>query len=118
MSPLAARLLSPFLILAWLCTSTLAQEPTAAPSSSQAPTIPEWNGCINPNDVGNLDQKVIAGEMTWICLVLSNSANWNEQNVQYIRLTFQPTADEFSRFFVPVCKWIPIGPIFILARWK
>jgi len=65
-------------------------------------TNSEWTGCSDPN----LSPLVTVGEKTTICLVLSNNLNWKgtnstEQEVNYLRLNFQPVADEFSRFIVP-----------------
>eukprot|EP00980_Cylindrotheca_fusiformis_P015056 scaffold4157_cov136-Cylindrotheca_fusiformis.AAC.6 len=100
MSYLSARLLSPILLLALSFTSIFGQDPTVAPTS-QGPTIPAWNGCIDPKDPNDLDPRVKIGDPTFICLVIANSVNWDFQDVQYIRLTFQAKADEFSRFIVP-----------------
>ena len=76
---------------------------TPAPAVPDQPTpapAPTWGGCSD----GNLKPLVQIGEKTTICLTLSNSLNWDSQTVDYVRLSFQPIADEFSRFIVPACK--------------
>lgn len=80
------------------------QEPSMAPSASP-PTLPAWSGCYD----ANLGPLVIIGQPTTICLVLSNNLNWNGQPVDYLRLSFQPNADEFSRFIVPACKSVSVS---------
>lgn len=78
---------------------TAAQATAPVPAEITPPPGPVWKGCT-PDE----SQKVTIGEKATICLVLSSSNNWDGQPVDYIRLSFQPIADEFSRFFVPLCK--------------
>lgn len=40
------------------------------------------------------------GQPTTICLVLANDGDWSSKT-DYMRLNFQPIADEYSRFHVP-----------------
>ena len=84
--------------------STNAQDPTPSPGPTPAPP-PTWGGCSD----ANLNPLVVIGEKTTICLVLSNELNWDGQGVDYVRLSFQPIADEFSRFIVPACKLFNVG---------
>jgi hypothetical protein len=37
-----------------------------------------------------------------VCLQVGNSANW-AAGVSYIRLSFTPETDQYSRFYVPNC---------------
>jgi hypothetical protein len=83
------------------------QDPTASPSllptTSAAPTVTGWGGCYDPapGSKGG-SNKVTIGSKTTVCLQLGNGDNW-AGGVEYIRLTLQPKADEYSRFFVPDC---------------
>lgn len=75
-----------------------ATAPTAAPvTATQPPSSAGWGGCVDPNK-GYLP--VTIGEPTTICLNVANGANWSE-SVTYMRLNFQPIADQYSRFLVP-----------------
>ena len=60
----------------------------------------DWKGCV---DRLNPQALVTIGEKTTICLVLTNAADWTETVTSYTRLSFQPVADEYSRFHVPNC---------------
>jgi hypothetical protein len=81
--------------------------PVAAPTvASMSPdTIPpslattgeQWSGCVDPNTGFQL---VTIGQPTTVCLVLSSSPDW-ATNLTYMRLNFQPIADQYSRFHVP-----------------
>ncbi|KAL3929934.1 MAG: hypothetical protein SGBAC_011989 [Bacillariaceae sp.] len=87
--------------LALFCaTSCFTNAQTDTPAVPDQPTpspAPTWGGCMD----SNMNPLVTIGEKTTICLVLSNGVNWNGQTIDYIRLSFQPIADEFSRFIVP-----------------
>lgn len=96
-------------LLALFCaaSSTNAQNPeTPAPvvSPTSAPK-PTWSGCTD----SSLPPLVTIGEKTTICLILANNLKWDDNNVRYLRMSFQPVADEFSRFIVPACKF---------AQWR
>ncbi|CAB9506188.1 expressed unknown protein [Seminavis robusta] len=78
---------------------------TVAPGSHFSPETAdpqdlEWSGCVDPNDPDSL---VRIGQKTTICVVLGSSTNWNAgiPPVHYIRLPFQPQADQYSRLHVP-----------------
>lgn len=72
--------------------------PTAAPvnGATEAPTD-SWTGCVDPV-LGY--RPVTIGQPTTICLVLGNNVDWATE-MTYMRLHFQATADEYSRFHVP-----------------
>mmetsp|Transcript_41205 Transcript_41205/g.118519 ORF Transcript_41205/g.118519 Transcript_41205/m.118519 type:complete len:262 (-) Transcript_41205:68-853(-) len=57
----------------------------------------EWGGCEDPV---NGKKFVTIGEKTTICLNIADGADWSEQRT-YMRVHFQPIADEYSRFLVP-----------------
>jgi hypothetical protein len=42
------------------------------------------------------------GERTIVCLQIGNSVNW-ARGLSYIRLSFTPETDQYSRFYVPKC---------------
>jgi hypothetical protein len=77
--------------------------PSLAPSTSATPTVVGWGGCVDPapGSRGG-SNKVTIGDKTTVCLQLGNGDNW-AAGVEYIRLTLQPKADEYTRFFVPTC---------------
>ena len=92
-----AILLSTFL-------SVAADEVVAPPAPAPAPVPPpaiststSWGGCVDP--VKGY-QPVTIGEPTTICLVLASDGDWSTA-VDYMRLNFSPTADDYSRFRVP-----------------
>lgn len=64
-----------------------------------------WQGCY---EVGQEGAKVKIGDPTLICLQVGNTANWTD-GVDYIRLSFQPQADQYSRLFIPSCKLLLIS---------
>jgi len=88
-------------LLALFCaaSSTNAQNPeTPAPVVSPTPAPgPTWSGCTD----SSLPPLVTIGKKTTICLILANNLKWDDNNVRYLRMSFQPVADEFSRFIVP-----------------
>jgi len=61
----------------------------------------QWGGCVNPSGSGS--SEVTIGQTTFVCLQIGNSEQWNA-GVNYIRLSFSPIADEYSRFHIPNCK--------------
>jgi hypothetical protein len=67
------------------------------PAPAAAPGSNSWKGCVDPQKGY---QPVTIGEPTTICLVLSSSGDWSSGN-DYLRLNFQPEADQYSRFHVP-----------------
>jgi hypothetical protein len=82
----------PFLLILWWTLSSFSWAQT---NSSNA----TWSGCVDPNNPGAL---VTIGQKTTVCLQIGNSENWGA-GVEYIRLSFQPQGDEYSRFHVPNC---------------
>ena len=70
----------------------------ATPESEESTeTEITWSGCVDP-DIGY--QPVTIGQATTICLVLANNGDWSTE-MDYMRLNFQPIADQYSRFHVP-----------------
>lgn len=72
---------------------------TAVPAATSVPDD-GWGGCVDPTDP---DAKLELGKKTTICVTLSSSAEWNipPPAARTLRLSFQPDADEYSRFHVP-----------------
>lgn len=88
--------------------ATEATVPAATPiPSTRAPVDDGWSGCVDPSKPEEL---IKIGKKTTICIVLGSSTNWNVLTpaTQYLRLSFQPQADEYSRFHVPSCKYSTI----------
>lgn len=56
-----------------------------------------WSGC---GPIDNPNQAITIGEKTVVCLQVGNSVDWGG-DVQYVRLSFQPEVDQYSRFHVP-----------------
>ena len=63
-------------------------------------TVPEWGGC-NPSSGGTLLVK--KNEKTLVCISVGPRADW-ASDVQYLRYSFQPKGDEYSRITLPGCK--------------
>jgi len=83
-------------------TSAPVTAAAAASSSTSAPTAQPWGGCINQKDPSTV---VKIGAPTIVCLQIGNNTNWAD-GVSYIRLSFTPTADEYSRYYVPNCTFV------------
>lgn len=62
-----------------------------------------WNGCY---DIAkDPDTKLKKNKSTQICFSTGPGGDWG-MGVQYKRYSFQPDADEYSKFTVPGCKSI------------
>jgi hypothetical protein len=83
----------------WLGLRLVLAQDAETGSPTGAPTSPEWGGCVDPDDREAL---VTVGKKTTICLVLGDGIDWAEPRT-YMRLHFQPIADDYSRFHVPNC---------------
>ena len=81
-----------------LCLSAIA---SAQETSTVAPTPApaQWAGCFDETT------RIKIGEPMFLCLHVANGINWAD-GVDYVRLTFSPNADEYSRFHVPNCTWL------------
>lgn len=91
------RLLTTALALFFGAGFTTAQVPDQlSPAPTAAPDNPTWKGCSEEEN-----ELVTIGDPTTICLVLSDKLNWDLKPVFYLRLSFRPIADQFSRFIVP-----------------
>ena len=90
------------LILSFVTVPVASQEAATeaeAPVSSlqQSESGPVWTGCVDP--VKGYEAVTI-GQPTTICLVLASNGDWST-DMEYMRLNFQPIADDYSRFHVP-----------------
>jgi hypothetical protein len=64
-----------------------------------------WVGCINP--AMNRNQNLIRIQQpTRICLSIANDTNWNTGSTSYLRASFEPKADVYSRFHIPNCTYL------------
>jgi hypothetical protein len=90
-------LLLNFLSLAFALNGSIA--PTSAP------TVTPWGGCVDPSG-SNSDPKIYIGKPAYVCIQLSNTTDWTT-GVAYRRMSFSPKADQYSRFTVPQCTFLP-----------
>jgi len=70
-----------------------------------------WNGCLCPE--GNC-KAVAIGEPTGVCFQIANGVAWNE-GVKYIRPSFEPNADQYSRLRIPNCTFVAVFSSFSLT---
>jgi hypothetical protein len=93
-----------------------AQDEAATPAPQADPTAapgPEWGGCVDP-DPENKDALVTIGKKTTICLVIADGVDWAAADERtYMRLHFQPKADDYSRFHVPLCKIMTVAFVMV-----
>jgi len=82
-------------------TITNTNTPSTVPATTltdeeevEEPYYPPWSGCIDPK-TKNPDEKIKKGDKTTVCIVIS-SDNWTKKGMVYSRVTFRPTADEYS----------------------
>lgn len=61
-----------------------------------------WGGCVDPRYPGS--DKIEIGKRTVVCFHIGNSINW-AGGVEYIRVSFAPVADQYSRLHIPNCKY-------------
>ena len=101
LSMVAFLLLFVSLILSFVTVPVASQEaateeaPVSSPQHSESG--PVWTGCVYP--VKGYEAVTI-GQPTTICLVLASNGDWST-DMEYMRLNFQPIADDYSRFHVP-----------------
>lgn len=78
------------------------------PAVTMAPTIDNsWKGCVAVNEDGSIEPELVKlGEPMTICVVLASNAEYNAappDSTRYLRLSFRPVVDQYSRFHVPEC---------------
>lgn len=66
-----------------------------------------YQGCFDPVSG---ERKVTLGEPHFLCLMIGAGDDWSS-GIDYIRLTFSPEADEYSRFHVPGSKCSSLASI-------
>ena len=59
-----------------------------------------WPGCYG---TGGNAEKIKIGAPMFLCLHIGSGLDWSE-GIKYIRLSFSPKADEYSRLHIPNCK--------------
>ena len=94
------------LLLLSITTAILAQDVEEAKT---------WDGCYDVNR--NLIKK---GSPMFLCLHMANGINWSE-GVDFIRLSFSPDVDEYSRLHVPNCTFAVLCSAVVAAVvvvWK
>lgn len=65
----------------------------------------KWGGCQATFTGASVEtlEKIEIGKRTMVCFHVGNSKDW-ARGVDYIRLSFQPEADQYSRMHIPNCK--------------
>ena len=88
------------LALFWFACGCVVLPRAAVVVTAQAPatTASSWGGCGS-------DGVVAIGDPTRVCLQIANGTAWN-LGVRYIRPSFEPKADEYSRFHIPNCTCV------------
>jgi hypothetical protein len=68
----------------------------------------QWGGCQATFSGASVDtlEKIEIGKQTIVCFHVGNTKDW-ARGVDYIRLSFQPEADQYSRMHIPNCKNSP-----------
>jgi hypothetical protein len=61
----------------------------------------KWSGCILEEGKSS---EIKIGDPTRVCLQVGNSLDWGG-GVQYVRASFEPEADEYSRLRIRGCKF-------------
>ncbi|CAB9508578.1 expressed unknown protein [Seminavis robusta] len=103
-TPVTAATTNPAFATTNPVTTATANPQTAATVATIPPTTlapnADWTGCVDPDSP---DEPIRIGKKTTICIILGSNTNWNAgvPPVRYLRLSFQPLADEYSRFHVP-----------------
>jgi hypothetical protein len=66
----------------------------------------KWGGCQATFSGASVDtlEKIEIGKQTIVCFHVGNTKDW-ARGVDYIRLSFQPEADQYSRMHIPNCKF-------------
>lgn len=65
-----------------------------------------WGGCQATFSGASVEtlEKIAIGKQTIVCFHVGNTKDWS-RGVDYIRLSFQPEADQYSRLHIPNCKF-------------
>lgn len=92
------------LLLSFLVTSFVRADDPG--STTVAPTLaPQqddtWAGCWG---AGGSSNRIKIGSPMFLCLHVGNNRNWTD-SAEFIRLSFSPKADEYSRLHVANCKY-------------
>jgi len=58
-----------------------------------------YTGCFDPNDVNEEEETIRIGDRHTICLMIGSDLNWSSE-LSYVRYTFRPKADEYSKFHI------------------
>jgi hypothetical protein len=62
-----------------------------------------WTGCVNPKM--NKNQNLVRIQQpTRVCLSIANNTDWNSGSTSYVRASFEPQGDVYSRLHIPNCK--------------
>lgn len=94
------------LIIALLGSFVGAQEKDEAAETSAPTTEDRWGGCQAVFDGASVEtlEKIEIGKQTIVCFHVGNTKDW-ARGVDYIRLSYLPEADQYSRLYIPNCKF-------------
>lgn len=70
-----------------------------------------WSGCIDP-DKSKSQNLVRIQQPSRVCFSIANDTDWNGGFASYLRASFEPKADVYSRFHIPNCK--RVSPCFVI----
>jgi hypothetical protein len=70
-----------------------------------------WSGCIDP-DKSKSQNLVRIQQPSRVCFSIANDTDWNSGFASYLRASFEPKADVYSRFHIPNCKHF--SPCFVI----
>jgi hypothetical protein len=86
--------------------------------TSQSPSNGGWTGCVN-RDLSKNQNLVRIQQPTRVCLSIANHTDWNSGTTSYVRASFEPQGDVYSRFHIPNCTllllWLLWYSIFIFG---
>lgn len=64
-----------------------------------------WGGCVGSSSSTNSNNaNVKIGDPTRVCLHVANGTDWGAGSVAYVRASFEPPADTYSRLHIPNCE--------------
>ena len=72
-----------------------------AQSNGNETTDDGWSGCYGSG--GGPSDRIKVGDPMFLCLHVASGRDWSA-GAKFIRLSFSPKADEYSRLHIPNCK--------------
>ena len=88
-------------VIRWLITVRMILSIAVVTSQSNQGKV--WLGCIN-QELNKNQNLVRIQQPTRVCLSVANDTDWNRGYTSYVRASFEPKGDVYSRFHIPNCK--------------